>query len=94
MTLDENQFSIAPNEQAVLRITSPSGNWSGATLNWTSNDPDENIGLIQLKVSDSQVGSPHPDFELPLVDGEGLTATARLSDYQGKVLFLAWWADF
>lgn len=35
-------------------------------------------------------GQPAPDFELPLVDGN----VVRLSDYQGKIVFLNIWATW
>ena len=63
-------------------------------LEWTSNDPDELSGSITLKAATDGTGSHHEDFELPLISAEGILGNARLSDYQGKVLFLAWWSDY
>jgi len=38
-----------------------------------------------------RVGSPAPDFELPLTDGSG---TLRLSEFRGKVVVLNWFASW
>lgn len=42
-----------------------------------------------------QVGQPAPDFEILLVDpAAGQVSTFRLSDYQGKVVWLNFWASW
>ena len=93
-SMTETSISVEPGKTEYTRITSPTSNWHTMILEWTSNDPDELSGQIELKAANDGVGSPHEDFELPLVSAEGLLGNVRLSDYQGKVLFLAWWSDY
>ena len=93
--MTERSITVEPGKVEYTRVTSPDSNWHQMMLEWISNDPDEQNGAITLKAANNGVGSPHVDFELPLISAaEGLMGTARLSDYQGKVLFLAWWSDY
>ena len=91
---DAQQALIPVGDQTRFSVTVPSGNWAPTSIEWSSNDPDEATGRIDIRPSDSGEGSLHPDFALPLISAEGLQGTARLSDFQGKVLFLSWWSDY
>jgi len=48
------------------------------------------IGLIRSQQGQVAVGEPAPDFELVSFDGE----TYRLSDYQGSVILVNFWASW
>lgn len=91
---DGQSTRVSVGGQEAFRISAPAGNWNPQGLSWTSNDPDEPTGNIEIRPSNAAEGSLHPDFALPVVDANGLQSTARLSDFQGKVLFLAWWSDY
>ena len=93
-SMTETFLTVDPGQTEFTSITSPASGWNTMRLDWTSNDPDESSGAIELKTASDGVGSPHADFELPLVSAEGLVGNVRLSNYQGKVLFLAWWSDY
>jgi hypothetical protein len=91
---DESSAIVPVGGSALFSVSSPSGIWSPGSIQWTSNDPDELSGTISVYPSDAGEGSLHPDFALPLVSREGPQGTARLSDFQGKILFLSWWSDY
>lgn len=91
---DGQSATIAVGSRALFNVTAPSGNWPPTTIAWTSNDPDEQTGSIEIRPANNGEGSLHSDFALPLVSRNGLEGTARLSDFEGKVLFLSWWSDY
>ena len=91
---DESSATVPVGERALFSVSSPGGIWSPGSIQWTSNDPDESTGTIGVYPSDAGEGSLHPDFALPLVSSDGPQGTARLSDFQGKILFLSWWSDY
>ena len=94
-SLNETSFTVDAGKTEYLRVTSSSSPWHQMALEWTSNDPDEASGMVLLKTADSGVGSAHANFDLPIITADdGLIGNGRLSDYQGKVLFLAWWSDY
>ena len=91
---DRTSTTIEPRDTEVFVVSVPQGEWNPASIRWESNDPDESVGILDIKPALNSVGSLHPDFALPIVSSNGLESTTRLSDYQGKVLFLAWWSDY
>lgn len=94
-SLNETSFTVDPGKSEYIRVTSPSSSWHQMMLEWTSNDPDEVSGSITLRSAEDGVGSPHTDFTLPLITAaDGMIGNVSLGDYQGKVLFLAWWSDY
>ncbi|MET0284884.1 MAG: TlpA disulfide reductase family protein [Polyangiales bacterium] len=56
------------------------------------------VGLMYLRLSDKGpwAGKAAPDFSLPIVGGEGATQgdRVRLSDLQGKLVVLDFWASW
>ena len=94
-TENESQSMRVPvGEYRTFEVRVPDGNWSPATLEWQSNDPDEIAGTMDIRPANNGVGSLHTDFALPVISASGLQGTARLADYTGKVLFLSWWSDY
>lgn len=91
---DTSEANIPVGGRALFRVSVPNGSWSPTSLSWTSNDPDEATGRIDIRSSNAGEGALHPDFALPLVSADGIQGTGRLADYQGKVLFLSWWSDY
>ena len=91
---DSQSATIAVGDREVFYVSAPNGSWAPNSIRWTSNDPDESAGAIEIRPSTSGEGSLHPDFALPLVSRSGAEGTARLSDFEGKVLFLSWWSDY
>ena len=91
---DSQSATIATGSRAIFSVSAPNGSWSPSNIRWTSNDPDESTGVIEIRPSNSGEGSLHPDFALPLVSRNGAEGTSRLSDFEGKVLFLSWWSDY
>lgn len=87
--------AIKSGEKISLKVTSPDNDWGDEEIAWISNDPDEGSGTIKLQPSRAGVGVAHPDFELPIIQWpEGGLGNYRLSESLGKVVFIAWWADF
>ena len=91
---DGQSATISVGSRALFNVTAPSGNWSPTNIGWTSNDPDEATGSIEIRPANNGEGSLHPDFALPLVSRNGLEGTARLADFEGKVMFISWWSDY
>jgi hypothetical protein len=91
---DGQSATVAVGGREIFYVSAPNGNWAPDNIHWTSNDPDELTGRIEIRPSTSGEGSLHPDFALPLVSRNGSEGTARLSDFEGKVLFLSWWSDY
>ena len=91
---DGQAATIGVGSREMFYVTAPNGSWAPNSIRWTSNDPDESTGLIEIRPSNSGEGSLHPDFALPLVSRNGSEGTSRLSDFEGKVLFLSWWSDY
>jgi hypothetical protein len=63
------------------------------TFAFNSDDPDENITRLKVEIADNhllQEGEPAPDFTLNDLDG----LSHSLSDYQGKVVLLAFFASW
>ncbi|MFT5683285.1 MAG: hypothetical protein ACI8RZ_004216 [Myxococcota bacterium] len=89
-------LTLAPGESHTLTITPPDTRDEGpGLLAYTSNDPDEQSGVIELDWTSLGVGSTHPDFSM-----QGFTlpdktlSTFTLSDYEGQAVYLAYWAMY
>ncbi len=92
--VSEEQLVLAPGEKRTV-LVDPGTRNSGGTISWTSNDPDEAAGDINVSIAVSGIGSPHVDFELPGFSWpEGELTNSRLSDFEGEVVFLAYWAEY
>ncbi|RME24663.1 MAG: hypothetical protein D6798_10675, partial [Deltaproteobacteria bacterium] len=92
--VSEESLVLAPGEKRTV-LVDPGTRNTGGTISWTSNDPDEPAGNLNVSVAVTQVGEPHVDFELPgfsWPDGE--LTNSRLSDFEGEVVFLAYWAEY
>ena len=89
-------YTIAPGAHQSLNIaTTINGNFGDGQISWSSNDPDDPFGAIVMRPASRGVGSQHPDFELPLLSyPDGLLGNFSLSDHVGKVIYMAWWADY
>ena len=87
--------TLAPGQGQAFSISHPSSNPPNSQVSWRSNDPDEPSGAVPLNTASSGVGSAHPDFTLSGFTWPDRTLQSfRLSDYKGKALFLAYWADY
>jgi hypothetical protein len=94
-SVEPEELSIAPGSGGVIVVTPPSGSAPNSALLWSSDDPDEVSGTLPLLQASSGVGTAHDDFELLGFSWPDTSlSTHRLSDYQGKALFLAYWADY
>jgi hypothetical protein len=91
---DRTSVVVAPGDTEIFVVSVPQSEWNPVSIGWQSNDPDEPDGVLDIQPALTSVGSLHPDFALPVVSANGLENTTRLVDYQGKVLFLAWWSDY
>lgn len=94
ISMNVESVTVEPGKTEYVRITTPSPPWINIQIPWSSNDPDEASSQIRLLTSSAAIGAEHVDFNLQLVTEEGVSGSASLSDYEGKILFLAWWADF
>ena len=91
----ETVLSVPVGEQSGFWVTSPSQSWSTGYAEWKSNDPDAPTGRVQFVSASAGVGSLHPDFSLPTIQWpDGSLQTSRLSDFEDKVVFLAFWAGY
>lgn len=89
-------LTVAPGTSATLRVDWQGGESpSRATMEWTSNDPDETTGTVSLGPTDQGMGTEHDDFSSP---GFQLPESAEriytLSDERGKAVVLVYWALF
>ena len=82
------ELTLAPGgrQQVDVVLTGPV---EKASLKWSSNDPDEPVGVVELLAADDVVGLPHPAFEstvftYPSEDQAPITQ----ADFLGKVTFL------
>ncbi len=63
-------------------------------LEWTSNDPDEGSGSVQIRGAGQTVGQPHEDFSLEgFAWPDNSPRYYQLGDQAGKVVFLAYFAS-
>ncbi len=90
------QLEVPPDGTATIALTLPDDlPLAPVSVSWTSNDPDEPAGTLDLKPADRGVGTPHPAFTL-----QGFTwpDTAlqdyTLADQRGRVVVLAYFALF
>jgi len=91
---DQTELDIAPGGFAYLLVT-PDPYAPPESLEWTSNDPDEPSGTVELKPGSASLGTPHDDFTLEGFTWPDTTLTNHtLFEQQGKVVFLAYWANF
>ena len=66
---------------------------TGGGIAWTSNDPDEASGRIELQQADQGIGSTHVDFTLAGIDmPSGEEGTWTLSDQQDSAVVLVYWS--
>lgn len=94
--VDPASVELAPGESALVQVRWPEDTRPpAASLEWTSNDPDEATGRIALGPADQGTGTAHEDFTLPgfQIDGDG-TELWTLSEARGKVVVLVYWALF
>jgi len=93
--VSQPSLSLAPGERALLVVEPPETGAVDGELAWTSDDPDELTGHLKFTTSTLGVGSTHSDFSLPVFTWPDTQLdTVELSDFSGKVVFLAYWADF
>ncbi len=93
-SVDTGPFMLGEDESrdVVVTFTSPGGEDYVASLRLASNDPDEPMTQVYLEGNPTtlQVGDDAPDFSLPGIDG----LTYTLSDYEGRVVLLAFFASW
>jgi len=93
-SVSESSITLAPGERKTLLISPTSGAGVGA-LSWSSNDPDEPTGTVQFQMATTSVGTQHPDFEMSgFTWPDAILTNFRLTDFEGEVVFLAYWAEF
>lgn len=93
-SVNQPDLVLAPGERVNLLVQAKGGATT-STLGWTSNDPDEGSGSLVIDTAQTGVGSAHPDFSLQSFAWPDTTlSTSRLSDFEGEVVFLAWWAEY
>jgi hypothetical protein len=86
---------IPPDSQHefTLSFTAPSEDYISSVVRVFSDDPDEPFKQFSVYANGSprlRIGDPAPDFTLEDVNGDFYT----LSDYLGKVVFLAFFASW
>ena len=95
--VDVTEMTLAPGETGAFTVTPPGGGGAIPSVDMavTTNDPDEPGGDIRLQPAQGGVGAMHPEMELFGFTWPSTALTAyRLSDYRGKAVFLAYWADY
>ena len=87
-----NALTIAPGERVTVEARLPAL-MADTMCRWTSNDPDEAIGWLDLRVPSQSLGQPHEDFELMGFTAPNTELTPYpLSDQRGQVVVLFFFA--
>lgn len=93
-TLGSGTIELQPG-QAVQVLVDADGSHGAATVHWTSNDPDEPSGRVELSTSDQSIGTVHQPFEAQAFTWpDPSISLVSLEDFRGEVVFLAYWAVF
>jgi len=90
------ELTVPPGGWERVRIAAPMSLPEVPTpLPWTSNDPDEPSGVVELAPADRGVGTVHADFSLQgLVGTDPALRMFTLAEQRGKVVVLAYFALF
>ncbi|MCB9760339.1 MAG: hypothetical protein H6739_10925 [Alphaproteobacteria bacterium] len=92
LTLEPATLALAPGERAVVTVTATSGT---PRLKWSSNDPDEPEGAIEVLTEGVAVGEPHPALSLPCFQLPDVTLeTCDLAAHRGEVVFMAYFTTW
>lgn len=93
-TVEPDSFTLAPGLRRTVLVERTGGDPNGR-LRLSTNDPDETEVDVDIRASANGVGQPHVDFELQGFSWpDGALSNHRLSDFEGEVVFLAYWAEF
>lgn len=84
---DENNEDVVENEETTANDNTENQD------SQDNEDPDEAVSSNEdenVESTDIEVGKPAPDFTLKNLDGESVS----LSDYEGKIVLLNFWATW
>ena len=88
-------LAIAPGGAEVVVVDPTANELPGSEIRLSTNDPDEQGAVIELAWGAGSVGDEVEDFELPgFTVSDPTTRPYALSDYRGKAVFLAFWAEY
>lgn len=92
--LDTTAATLESGQRLGVLVEQTSSNPDGAVA-ITSNDPDEASVTVEIRGSATGIGQPHVDATLQgFTWPDGALSNYRISDFEGEVLFLAYWAEF
>lgn len=94
-SIQPDSFTVAPSDTQDLQITFHRSfeSSTSSVFNISSDDPDESNRTLRVEITDAgslQEGEPAPDFTLNDLDG----LPHSLSDFQGQVVLLAFFASW
>lgn len=94
-TIEGGALTLQPGEKASVLITPPASPPEDVRIDYSSNDPDESQPSLFLKRAGDVLGQQHPDFTMQgFAWPENELADYTLSEQQGKVVYLVYWALF
>ncbi len=93
VVLSSENLLVPAYSSLGLRIELLGDTATGGGVAWTSNDPDESSGRIEIEQADQGIGSSHVDFTLPGIEmPSGDEGRWTLSDHQGSAVVLVYWS--
>ena len=91
--LSADTVTVPAYSSVGMRVEVLGDTATGGGIAWTSNDPDEASGRIELQQADQGIGSTHVDFTLAGIDmPSGEEGTWTLSDQQDSAVVLVYWS--
>lgn len=91
VSLSPSALTLAPGEDAQVQVVAQNGGQGAVDL--TTNDPDETSVQIPVSANSSTLGVVHDDFTLPgFTWPDGTESPVSLSDYEGRPVFIGYWA--
>ena len=92
--LDTDEMTLVPGEAATVVVTA-NGEPADGPIVLTTNDPDEPTLEVRATWGQNLLGTTIENFEMTGFEWPSKTKEAyRSSDYYGKVIFLAFWAEY
>ena len=91
VTLSSSALTLAPGEGERVQVIAQNGGQGAIDL--STNDPDEASVQIPVSANSTTLGSVHDDFTLPgFAWPDGTESSVSLSDYEGRPVFIGYWA--
>ncbi len=91
-TVEPPELVLPPGEREDLRVK-PESLPTDATVPWTSNDPDEPTGELQLSLAESSIGQPHPEFTLEsFTPPSAVNSVVTHDDLHGVISYINWFS--